>query len=189
MSLASSSPPTAVFALHDLVVDELRRNPSPDPYEIAAAVIGRVRSLSDMRAALAVTLPLYVRTVASHSGVAPFTIVTGGDQRTTDTQAPGVPSGPGTGRPHTDATAGARHTGTLRRHAWLAKRVPAADGVYKFVGDFDPDDCAAAAAMRDKHAAENAAAADLWRRRRTALKRHKAGTLKELPGKVLEGLG
>lgn len=158
------------FSLHDLVVDEMARNASANPYVIAERVIDRIVSLSDAKAALAKALPMYVRNIAGNTGVAPPRI------------------GPGTGRAHTDAIKGAQRAGANRRRAWLAHRHPGVDGVWKFQGDFTEADCLAAAAVRHAKAAETAAAAKWFENVARLLVEHKAVTVKELPEEVLDGL-
>lgn len=176
------------FSLHDLVVDEMARNASANPYVIAERVIDRIVSLSDAKAALAKALPMYVRNIAGNTGVAPPRIVTGGSQHELEPHVPGAPSGPGTGRAHTDAIKGAQRAGANRRRAWLAHRHPGVDGVWKFQGDFTEADCLAAAAVRHAKAAETAAAAKWFENVARLLVEHKAVTVKELPEEVLDGL-
>ena len=150
---------TAVdFNLRDVVLAEMADNPSPDPYVVAAAVVDRLDDC-DLRAALAAVLPLFVRGVVSPAG-----------------------------RPHREAASEARRAGRNRARGWLATSAPGADGVYKFLGDFEVADCLAAAGERRRHAELNARAADWYERVAKLLRKHRVAVIGDLPDVVLDGL-
>lgn len=148
------------FSLSALVRAALESD-EPDPHRIAENVIASM-SLADARMALAETLPNYVREIIR-------------SQRR--------------GRAATAPPASQRWGNVAELHAsgeltLLRVRVFAL-GQWKFLGDCTRDDVQAIADDRDAEAAANTAAADRFKRLRTAMGRKRAAVVSELPAAVL----
>lgn len=145
------------FNLPDLVREALEGDEA-DPHVIADALVEEM-SLDDLRAALALTLPDYVRMMnrrARRGGAAP--------------------------RSRRWKRAAEHHAdGTL---ALLRLRV-FARGSWRFLGDCELEDVAALVEDRDAEALANAAAAERYRALRTAMIAAEARVVRDLPGEVL----
>ena len=150
------------FSLSRLVRAALEGDEA-DPHRIAEDLIASM-SLTDARAALAVTLPDYVAKAIHRTrrrGPAP-------------------------------TTSSARWDNVAELHAsgeltLLRIRVFAL-GEWKFLGDCTRDDVKDIAEQREAEAAANAAAAERFKRLRAAMGRKRAAVVSDLPADVLEGI-
>lgn len=164
MSVQPARVPADDFSLFEVVRAALEGG-EPDPYRVAADVIASL-SLADARAALAATLPSYVRDVIR-------------DQRRGRVRVASPAAAPTSARWDNVAELHASGELTLLRQRVFAQ------GAWKFLGDCTREDVQAIAEDRDVLAAENAAAADRYRRLRAAMGRRKATVVRDLPADVL----
>lgn len=152
------------FSLRARVRESLESD-EPDPHRIAEVLL-RELSPAEAAAALAATLPAYVRMVAR-------------GMRHAAEHSPGAMSSA-----RWDSVAQLQEQGTL---TLLRARV-FASGAWKFLGDCTRDDVKDLAEQRTREAAELEAAADRFARLRTAMSRRKAAVVSELPTSVLEDI-
>lgn len=159
------------FNLHHLIREVCDSSTMPDPRSLAAEVARRIpRKLE--RAALEQALPILVQHHVSRSRSS-------------------SPSSHAAAEAHVArATGGRSRKVTGIRDTWrrmLRERIAVSDagGDWKFLADCTTDDLAAAAAIREQHAARNAARAAQFRDLAELVASHGVGTVGQLPDTVL----